>query len=451
MAKKTKPTGLTLHAYQVGFGDCFLLSWHYASGVDRNILIDFGSTGLPAKVPKNQMLLIAQDIATTCSNKLDAVVLTHRHRDHMSGFETRANGKGPGDIIRGLKPEIVVQPWTEDPKAKRDATQPTEAPADNFSLIRSLRAQRVAVQNVLAEAQVLMAARSIDRDKLALQSVVAEGMEGILNRSAVENLQTMAPANRHRYVFHGSASGLGALLPGVTVTVLGPPTLKQTETIRKQTATQATEFWMIQALDAAFWQMQARNAKYVGGGGARRSRAAEPLPHGNVLRGPLPFYARWFVPRVRAVRANELLGIVRVLDTAMNNTSVILLFEVGSAKLLFPGDAQFENWNFTLTKPELMTRLAGVTMYKVGHHGSRNATPKSLWNKFTTKSATASATRLKTVMSTMAGKFPGGPGKTTEVPRQSLVTALKENSDFFTTQTLVKKGGTLKKTFEFTF
>jgi hypothetical protein len=32
----------------------------------------------------------------------------------------------------------------------------------------------------------------------------------------------------------------------------------------------------------------------------------------------------------------------------MNNTSVILFFEVGSKKLLFPGDAQIENWSYAL-------------------------------------------------------------------------------------------------------
>ena len=43
-----------------------------------------------------------------------------------------------------------------------------------------------------------------------------------------------------------------------------------------------------------------------------------------------------------------MLGIVRTLDQAMNNTSVILLFEVGNKKLLFPGDAQIENWSYAL-------------------------------------------------------------------------------------------------------
>ena len=451
MAKKSRraaPTGMTLHAYQVGFGDCFLLSFHYKNGPDRHVLIDFGTTGVPKAAPRNQVKLIAQDIATVCGGTLDAIVVTHRHRDHVSGFETAANHNGAGDIIRGLKPKLVVQPWTEDPKAKRDAETPTSTTTGNGLRIASLAAQRIAVANVVSEAQLLAAARSDDRDKQALDSVFAEGMEGILNASAVKNLQSMAPAKNHRYVFHGSPSGLGTVLPGVKVTVLGPPTLKQSNAIKKERSKDPDEFWMLQDLDRQFWRAQARNARFLPSS-SPSGRNKGPFPNANVVR-TVPSYARWFVPRVRAARAHELLGIVRILDKEMNNTSVILLLEVGSAKLLFPGDAQIENWDFTLQKKALMKRLAGVTFYKVGHHGSRNATPKTLWNGFVHRSTKNRPTRLRTVVSTMAGKF--GKGKRhTEVPRTTLITALKTETDFFSTQELIRKGHTLKQTFEFTF
>src|SRR5205085_689156 len=108
-----------------------------------------------------------------------------------------------------------------------------------------------------------------------------------------------------------------------------------------------------------------------------------------------------------------------------------------------------ENWEFTLQNKALMKRLAPVTLYKVGHHGSRNATPKSLWNNFANRSPTETPNRLRTVVSTMAGKF-GTAGKHTEVPRTTLMTALKNESDLFSTQSLVKPNA-LKQTFELTF
>jgi beta-lactamase superfamily II metal-dependent hydrolase len=85
-------------------------------------------------------------------------------------------------------------------------------------------------------------------------------------------------------------------------------------------------------------------------------------------------------------RGEQLLQIVRSLDQEMNNTSVILLFQIGKKKLLFPGDAQIENWQFALQQKKYRSLLSSVNLYKVGHHGSRNATPKSLWKLFKNKS-----------------------------------------------------------------
>ena len=66
------------------------------------------------------------------------------------------------------------------------------------------------------------------------------------------------------------------------------------------------------------------------------------------------------------------------LDNAVNNTSLILIFEVGVAWLLFPGDAQWGAWNAVLENPSARGLLARTTFYKVGHHGSHNATPRKL-------------------------------------------------------------------------
>ena len=43
-----KPHTLTLRAYGVGFGDCFLLTFRYNDDTgDRHMLIDFGCTQKP--------------------------------------------------------------------------------------------------------------------------------------------------------------------------------------------------------------------------------------------------------------------------------------------------------------------------------------------------------------------------------------------------------------------
>jgi hypothetical protein len=127
----------------------------------------------------------------------------------------------------------------------------------------------------------------------------------------------------------------------------------------------------------------------------------------------------------------------------MNNTSVILLFEVGTKKLLFPGDAQLENWMYAMKEAKEATAvrklLSAVDVYKVGHHGSLNATPKTLWNLFRKKNPDEQRKgRLQTIVSTMTGKH-GSVDRGTEVPRSKLVQALKTESTFATTQSLTNR------------
>src|SRR5262249_31017526 len=136
-----RPTRLTLRTYQVGFGDCFLLSFRYppknGRPQDRHVLIDFGSTGQPAGTSDKLLLNVAKNVAEVCGGKLQAGVAPHRHRDHISGFATNAAGTASGDIIASLKPDLVVQPWTEDPKAKPNATGPTQ-PTDKKAFTAAL-------------------------------------------------------------------------------------------------------------------------------------------------------------------------------------------------------------------------------------------------------------------------------------------------------------------------
>jgi hypothetical protein len=347
----TKPGRLTLRVYNVGCGDCCLLTFHYPVR-DRHVLIDFGASA----PPRSLLVGVANDISKRCLGKLDAIVATHRHGDHIGGFAGQS-----GAIIRACHPDVVVQPWTERPDAD-----------PGFSFL---------------------------------------GEESLVNLGAVRSLQRMGL--RRHYVHYGADSGLTSVLPGVTVRVLGPPTLRQTQSIRKQRARDCGEFW------AAPKRLPAPRSKLFPQ--ARTCSPSRRLPN-----------TRWFLSRMRAIHAGQRQEIVRELDKTLNNTSVILLIEAGNKKLLFPGDAQIESWSYALSQPGVRTWLADVDLYKVGHHGSRNATPKTLWNLFTRRSFAPSPRRLRTVLSTAANVYG-------DVPRAALVETLKAQSDFFTTQDIEGK------------
>lgn len=449
---------MTLRSYQVGFGDCYLLSFDYGTE-KRHVLIDFGSTGVPQDAPADLMQRVAEDIKKQCEGKLSIVVATHRHKDHISGFATNDQGNGTGDIIRACKPDAVIQPWTEDPDADPNATTATTTDTKRLrSFTATLRDMHTIAESVKNEAGHL----DFSGGEKLVSQLAFLGDDNISNRSAVENLMNIGKDGRALYVNFDFDKPLGLKreLPGVKVWVLGPPTLEQTDEIRKQRASDAAEFWMLRAQEAQrligateqwhsqvegaqkFWLQQAESSK-------RLLNQSCPLFPEAALHSATQFtppYTRWFIRRLHRIRGNQLLEIVRSLDKVMNNTSVILLFEVGNKKLLFPGDAQIENWAFALSKPEVRKLLAGVDVYKVGHHGSRNATPKTLFDQFDKKRKNnpSNAKVMRSFVSTMADKH-GDPEKHTEVPRQSLVDALRKETNYFSTQEM--KAGELSQVF----
>ena len=247
MADQTAaPIAATLFAYQVGFGDCFLLRFTYPGDNHKHVLIDFGTTGLTVDSPKEQMLLIANDIAKKCDGKLDVVVATHRHADHISGFATNDEGTASGDVIRKLRPEVVVQPWTEAPDAPKDWEGPE---GEDKQMSFAMRRQSLAAMDGIAR----LARDTVDQGLLRVPKAVADqlhfiGEDNIANKSAVKNLATMGEPS---YVFHGCDPGLAKVLPGIGVTVLGPPTLRQTETITTQKSKDKDEFWHLAPLQFA--------------------------------------------------------------------------------------------------------------------------------------------------------------------------------------------------------
>jgi hypothetical protein len=389
--------------YQVGFGDCFLLSFEYQGQAEpaRHVLIDFGTRELAAGL---DLADIAGEIDAHTGGGPDVVVVTHRHQDHMSGF----GGNGTEAIVGRWNPRLVIRPWTEDPGA------PAEADGPGGTSLRAGLNQGQEFVRALSQ-EITAAARGLRADLRDL--AIAQ----LANQAAVDRMNAWSQRGKGAYVSYGTPLAIDAVIPGAQVHVIGPPTVAQHPAIQKERST-SPEYWQLyRGLAAA---------------GAFAPAAGETTAAEERLIGP----ARWVVERLEGPQLHSLLRIVTALDHAMNNTSVILLIQAGDRRLLFCGDAQIENWEYALSFAEdsrqVLDLLRGVDLYKVGHHGSRNATPRTLFNLWTEP-----GTRQRPMIALMSTKpdvFPGRPGSGTEVPRETLLTALRQRMSLLSTADLPK-------------
>jgi hypothetical protein len=392
-----------IRMYQVGFGDCFLLSFEYEGQAvpARHVLIDFGTRQLAVGL---DLLDIAREIDAHTGGGPDVVVVTHRHQDHMSGF----GGNGTEAIIGRWSPRLVIRPWTEDPEAPAGADGPGGTGL-RAGLDRGQEFVRALSQEITTSARGVRA----DLRNLAIAQLA--------NQAALDRLNAWSQGGKGAYVSYGKQLAIDTVIPGVQFHVIGPPTVAQHPAVQKERST-SPEYWQLyKGLVAA---------------GAFAPAAEETTAAEERLIGP----ARWVVEKLQGPQLHSLLRIVTTLDHAMNNTSVILLIQAGDRRLLFCGDAQIENWEYALSCAEDSTQvldlLRRADLCKVGHHGSRNATPRTLFNLWTEPGTRERP--MTALMSTKPGVFPGRPGSGTEVPRETLLTALRQRMSLLSTADLPK-------------
>ena len=199
--------GLTVRHYCQGLGDCHLLTFRRESGDPFRILID---CGVHASVRGGSALMgeIVDDLKAATGGRIDVVVVTHEHWDHVSGFWTAAGAFA--DIQVGE----VWMGWTENPED-----------ADAIRLDR-FRAQ--AVTALQGAAQRLAAA---DRDQPSGSRLEA-GLDALMGfefgaagervRAARDAVAALAGGRKPRYLQPQGTPFAPDGLPDIRVHVLGP-------------------------------------------------------------------------------------------------------------------------------------------------------------------------------------------------------------------------------------
>ena len=399
--------------YRQGLGDCFLLSFPTEDGGRFHLLIDCGVLlGTPNAAPR--MIAVARDIAVETGGspdgrtkgRIDVLVATHEHWDHVSGFEQAS------EVFKEqVEVGEVWLAWTEDPAHPLA----NELRQDRERKVAHLHA---AAERLRGDAALAGMTEAIGGVLEFFGGLNATGQAS--SRTAIESL-ARRPDARVAYRRPGEPPVRLGGVPGVRVYVLGPP--EDRKLIKKSDPTKRgrevyDQHASLSLADSFFAGLTMRmdvDGRAALGRAEMDPEVAElawpfdrqyriPLEEGESRRvigadsTQISFFEEFYGFDDEGASAwrridRDWLGVAGdlalALDSDTNNTSLALAFELGERGpvLLFPGDAQVGNWlswealswpvdparpeGAKVTSDDLLGR---TVLYKVGHHGSHNAT-----------------------------------------------------------------------------
>lgn len=372
----------TVRMYRQGLGD-FLLVTLPRDGQDPfRMLIDCGVI-LGTANAGPLMTRLVTELAADVNHKLDVVVMTHHHWDHVSGF---AQAKAVFDTIAVGE---VWASWIDDPSdAQGRQILGTHAQAETALRATAEHMQGLGMDDTAWQLESLLAFRGPASGTGSEEDGLGAAAKGALSTDqAVKNVLGLS-RNPVRYLKPGDAP----IQPqGVSARVypLGPP--RDSALLNKMDpSTSHPETYGFAALSGLI------NDVWPGATGEVDKR---PFDANQTIAleadGAFPplAFADYQDPANawRRIDQDWLSGasaLALSFDQAVNNTSLVLAIELGDTPgqgevLLFAADAQVGNWlswqslvwdlggGARTTGPDLLGR---TVVYKVGHHASHNAT-----------------------------------------------------------------------------
>jgi beta-lactamase superfamily II metal-dependent hydrolase len=338
-AAKKASGAVTVRMYNVGFGDSFLLT--FPGAPPRTVLVDCGSHAAgpgPQPIADVAAQIVRDVTGADGVPRIDVVVATHRHQDHVAGFQS--------PVWKSVRVGEVWMPWTEDP-ADPEAKRIREAQSGGAAKLHAALRLSGAPDHILD-----LVANSLTNERA--MTTLHDGFAGKPPRLFLPK------KGAGRTPFASTA------LPGVTIHPLGPS--RDPEVIRDMDPPKGKGYLRLSG-DGTEGDESGLPFRRRWAMTPKEFDATAAFAH---LRLPEKYRKA-----VDALGEDDDLAVAVALDAAVNGTSLMLMFEVGKAFLLFPGDAQWGTWNAVLSDPAGADLLAKTVFYKVGHHGSHNATPKT--------------------------------------------------------------------------
>ncbi|WES64991.1 MBL fold metallo-hydrolase [Microbacter sp. GSS18] len=354
---KTRTTA-TVRMYNVGFGDAFVVTVSRSKKVWR-MLVDCGvSRSSQARPIAESVRAIIDDLIAVSPAgsppRLDVVVATHHHADHIAGFADPA--------WEEVEVGEVWVPFIED--------------ADDADA-RALRTGQVqtahALSALIGDASQRLAAAEDPRarDALTLAAVFAANSSGndiardrLLGQNGLSFKNT--PTVRYVPAVDPVENVVPTPIPRTVVHLLGPS--RDHDDLKRMNPPKAVRWLQLTAEErlADDEDQPPFEPAYAVPFGAVDDEVPSVLQEAQKALNLSPL----------ADEADELLAASSVLERAVNNTSVYFVLDVDGTRLVFVGDSQYGAWKHVLDDPESRALVTDPAFYKVGHHGSHNATPK---------------------------------------------------------------------------
>ncbi|MGC8494936.1 MAG: MBL fold metallo-hydrolase [Syntrophobacteraceae bacterium] len=362
-----------IRMYRKWLGDCFLLTFRDGDQASH-IMIDCGAlSGTPEG--KQKITEAVEDIFRETGGNLAALVVTHEHWDHVSGFLDAI------DSFKKFSIGEVWAAWTEDP---------------NQPIAKEKKKRNQLLFDSVQSALRSWGASGSDADQERGSAVAAimrfmppGGLAAFSTKSDAAMTNALS-LGKQRLLSPGDTVEPGEV-PGLRVYVLGPPgDIGELHTMTGEVGKDMYGF----ALGSS--QIACTEAFFSAAAGEDGSRDPDRFV-------PFEPYLHWeeaawlkqekWSDLARSYNAeperkidrdwlNTAAELALQLDSYTNNTSLVLAFELTDSKevLLFVGDAQVGNWRswvgMKFSEPNVSAAdlLSRTIFYKVGHHGSHNAT-----------------------------------------------------------------------------
>jgi beta-lactamase superfamily II metal-dependent hydrolase len=394
---------LLIRVYDVGLGDCIYVRIPGESGQNKDafhMLIDCG-TWSSEKLLEDALDQLASELPAADGDKkrLDLVVVTHEHKDHIAGFDPKLWARF-----------AVGNVWMNC------AMNPKHPQAGKTRKVRKVAEK--------AMARLASLGPALSPRLAELISVFEIGNAGAMN--TLRN--ALLSGNEPTYVRAGQThkSHRIKLHPDAKIHVLAPEF--------------NFDHFYLGALahnnlkgvigDAAFG-----SAEDGEGWTETNPPKDEPAPEPKNI-SPAIFRA------LRSRMQSNALAFAELDGKLKNNSSVVLLIEWKDKRLLFVGDAEWHgafkkgkmngSWNVMWNKRR---KLLGkpVDFLKIGHHGSENATP---WDMGSGKDTEETAILEAILPLPKAGKKPKARavvsterGKYRTIPRGQLLKEIAKRTD----------------------